>query len=78
MTHIVSESCIKCKYTDCVDVCPVDCFRVTLLLVAEKNNLNFKFMMLKARTPLLLHSFFLCTLTFLRLCVESIKMVATP
>ena len=27
MTHIVSESCIKCKYTDCVDVCPVDCFR---------------------------------------------------
>ena len=27
MTHIVSESCIKCRYTDCVDVCPVDCFR---------------------------------------------------
>jgi ferredoxin len=27
MTHIVSESCIRCKYTDCVDVCPVDCFR---------------------------------------------------
>ena len=27
MTHIVSESCIQCKYTDCVDVCPVDCFR---------------------------------------------------
>ena len=26
MTHIVSESCIRCKYTDCVDVCPVDCF----------------------------------------------------
>ena len=26
MTHIVSESCIKCKHTDCVDVCPVDCF----------------------------------------------------
>jgi ferredoxin len=26
MTHIVTESCIKCKYTDCVDVCPVDCF----------------------------------------------------
>ena len=25
MTHIVTESCIKCKYTDCVDVCPVDC-----------------------------------------------------
>ena len=27
MTHVVSESCIKCKYTDCVDVCPVDCFK---------------------------------------------------
>ena len=27
MTHVVSDSCIRCKYTDCVDVCPVDCFR---------------------------------------------------
>lgn len=27
MTYVVSEPCIKCKYTDCVDVCPVDCFR---------------------------------------------------
>ena len=27
MTYVVTESCIKCKYTDCVDVCPVDCFR---------------------------------------------------
>jgi ferredoxin len=27
MTHVVTEPCIKCKYTDCVDVCPVDCFR---------------------------------------------------
>ncbi len=26
MTFIVVESCIKCKYTDCVEVCPVDCF----------------------------------------------------
>jgi len=25
-THIVTENCIKCKYTDCVSVCPVDCF----------------------------------------------------
>ncbi|MEG1770748.1 MAG: ferredoxin, partial [Comamonas sp.] len=23
MTHVVSENCIQCKYTDCVDVCPV-------------------------------------------------------
>ncbi len=27
MTHVVTESCIQCRYTDCVDVCPVDCFR---------------------------------------------------
>ena len=26
MTFVVTESCIKCKYTDCVEVCPVDCF----------------------------------------------------
>ncbi len=26
MTFVVLESCIKCKYMDCVDVCPVDCF----------------------------------------------------
>lgn len=26
MTHIVTEPCIKCKFTDCVAVCPVDCF----------------------------------------------------
>lgn len=27
MSYVVCEPCIKCKYTDCVDVCPVDCFR---------------------------------------------------
>ena len=27
MAYVITESCIKCKYTDCVDVCPVDCFR---------------------------------------------------
>ena len=26
MTWTVNENCIKCKYTDCVEVCPVDCF----------------------------------------------------
>jgi ferredoxin len=24
MTHVVTENCIKCKYTDCVDVCPLE------------------------------------------------------
>jgi ferredoxin len=26
MTYVVNENCIKCKYMDCVEVCPVDCF----------------------------------------------------
>jgi ferredoxin len=26
MTYVVTEACIKCKYLDCVEVCPVDCF----------------------------------------------------
>ena len=26
MTYVVTENCIACKYTDCVEVCPVDCF----------------------------------------------------
>ena len=28
MTYIVNDNCIKCKYQDCVEVCPVDCFYV--------------------------------------------------
>ena len=26
MTHVVVETCLHCKHTDCVEVCPVDCF----------------------------------------------------
>jgi len=26
MAYVVTENCIRCKYTDCVEVCPVDCF----------------------------------------------------
>ena len=26
MTYVVTDNCIKCKYMDCVEVCPVDCF----------------------------------------------------
>lgn len=26
MTYVVTENCIRCKHTDCVEVCPVDCF----------------------------------------------------
>ena len=28
MTYVVTETCIRCKYMDCVEVCPVDCFYV--------------------------------------------------
>lgn len=28
MTHVVTDSCIQCRYTDCVEVCPVDCFHL--------------------------------------------------
>lgn len=27
MTYVVTEHCIRCKYMECVEVCPVDCFR---------------------------------------------------
>jgi ferredoxin len=26
MTYLVTDNCVKCKHTDCVEVCPVDCF----------------------------------------------------
>jgi len=28
LTYIVTENCIRCKYQDCIEVCPVDCFYV--------------------------------------------------
>jgi len=28
MTYIVTDACVKCKFMDCVEVCPVDCFHV--------------------------------------------------
>ena len=36
MTYVVTESCIRCKHTDCVDVCPADAFRegANLLVIA--------------------------------------------
>ena len=33
MAFVVCEPCIKCRYTDCVDVCPVACFRVGATMV---------------------------------------------
>lgn len=38
MTFVVTEKCILCKYTDCVEVCPVDCFHEgPKLLVIDPN-----------------------------------------
>ena len=36
MTYVVTENCIRCKYMDCVEVCPVDCFYMgeTMLVIA--------------------------------------------
>ena len=38
MTFVVCEPCIKCKYTECVSVCPVNCFHEgeTMLVIAPK------------------------------------------
>ena len=35
VTYVVTENCIRCKYMDCIEVCPVDCFYVgeTMLVI---------------------------------------------
>ena len=42
MTHVVAEPCIKCKYTDCVAVCPVECFHegVNFLVINPEKCIN--------------------------------------
>ena len=38
MTYVVTDACIRCKYMDCVEVCPVDCFyEVENMLVINPN-----------------------------------------
>ena len=38
MAHVVTEPCIKCRFTDCVGVCPVDCFHEgSTMLVIDPN-----------------------------------------
>lgn len=36
MTYVVTDGCIRCKFMDCVEVCPVDCFRegANMLVIA--------------------------------------------
>jgi len=42
MTYIVKDECIKCKLTDCVEVCPVDCFYEGENMLVIKYYLNLK------------------------------------
>ena len=43
MTFVVTESCIKCKLTDCVEVCPVDCFHEgpNMLVIDPEECINY-------------------------------------
>ena len=38
MTYVVTDACIKCKYMDCVEVCPVDCFYEGEVMLVIKPN----------------------------------------
>jgi ferredoxin len=42
MTHVVNASCIRCKYTACVDVCPTDAFRAgrNMLVIAPGDRID--------------------------------------
>lgn len=62
MAHVVTEPCILCKYTDCVDVCPVDCFREgpNFLVIDPDECIDCAVAFLNARpTPLWLKKMFL-------------------
>lgn len=42
MTYVVTENCIRCKFMDCVEVCPVDCFYAgeNFLVINQMNALT--------------------------------------
>ena len=48
MTHVVLESCIRCKYTDCVDVCPVECIIADVAHLETREQLITKYGVLTA------------------------------
>ena len=48
MTFVVVDNCIKCKYTDCVEVCPVDCIPLNPDYVESREELQVKFLRLTA------------------------------
>ena len=46
MTYVVTENCIRCKYMDCVEVCPVDCISLDAKHVEDKDSLYRKYLKL--------------------------------
>ena len=48
MTYVVTENCIRCKYMDCVEVCPVDCIPINPNYVESKDVLYAKYLKLTA------------------------------
>ena len=50
MTYVVTEDCIKCKYMDCVEVCPVDCFYVGENMLVMRNASTATFVCLSVRS----------------------------
>jgi NAD-dependent dihydropyrimidine dehydrogenase PreA subunit len=50
MTFVVLEECIKCKHTDCVEVCPVDCIPKDPDNVESESQLTLKYEHLMAET----------------------------
>ena len=48
MTYIVKDECIKCKLTDCVEVCPVDCIPLDLSNPETQDQLMEKYIRLTA------------------------------
>ena len=51
MTFVVTEACIKCKYTDCVEVCPVDCFHEGPNMLVDRSRGVHRLHALRARVP---------------------------
>ena len=54
MTYVVTDNCVRCKYTDCVSVCPVDCFYEgeNMLVIDQKLALIAAFVFLNVRLKL--------------------------
>ena len=50
MTYVVTEACIRCKYMDCVEVCPVDCIPLDPAHAETQEELMDKYRRLTGKT----------------------------